>query len=94
MCSAPIVRRGLMRLDAGHHHSKYSPAFIVLNSTTVGIALLAIGTAIVPARLQGEAFQTVHRGYSGLQTLIAQAKATQNMAALASAGIYTDMLGM
>lgn len=83
-----------MRLDAGHRSSKFSPAFIVLNSATVGVAILELGLLYTPANMQGRAFQTVHYGYTGLQALIAEAKASNNVSILATAGVWLDILGM
>lgn len=93
MCRAPVIRRGLMHLNIGHRSSRFPPSILVINCTLLAVCVAAVCPLYIPANLQGTSFQMVHDGYVGLQGLIGQAKATGNVAILASSGGYTEMIG-
>jgi hypothetical protein len=94
MCSAPIIRRCLMRLNAGHSTATtFTPSFIVLHTTMVFVVVLITGSTFGPGCIQGSAFKGAHKGYTGIQLLLAQAKESQSMVLLASAGTWVSILG-
>lgn len=93
MCSAPVIRRLLMRLNAGHPSSRLSPSFLAINFTVFVVCLLAVCPLYVPAEMLGSSFRYVQDGFTGLQGLLAEAKGTGNIALLASAIIHVESLG-
>lgn len=88
-----IVRKALIRINGGRHFSKYAPSVLLINGFIVFVSAAAIGSAAYPASIQGDAFVVIHKAYTGLQAMIAQAKATGDLALLASFETYAAGLG-
>lgn len=82
-----------MRLNAGHRSIGLAPAFLVINCTILGMCCLALCPVYVPANLLGSGFIDFNKGFTGLLSLIAKARATGNIGLLANASTYMDNLG-
>lgn len=93
MCSAPLVRRGLIRLNAGRSPSRFNRSFFVVQTSLIIVAALAVGSTFAAGVLQGSSFRRIHEAYTGLQALFSQAKETGDMSVMASAGTYAAMFG-
>lgn len=82
-----------MRLNAGYTASRFIPSFIVLHTTLIVLIATTVASNMAPGNLQGTSFRQVHEGYTGLLALFAQAKLTQDMSLMTSAGQWAAVLG-
>lgn len=93
MCTAPIVRKGLIRMNGGPSSRNFTVSVVTIHALIIGVTAIALGSAAYPALLQGDAFAVIHRGFVGMQAMLAEAKATQNTALLATIPQYMDLFG-
>ena len=92
-CTAPAVRKALNHVNRGRFGDKLSPAFLIVNGGLLVTCALAVASTYPAGRLQGESFALTRQARAGIQALVTKAKVEQNLGALASVTIYTDMLG-
>lgn len=93
MCTAPIVRKGLIRMKGGPSSRNFTVSVVTIHALIIGVTAIALGSAVYPALIQGDAFTVIHRGYVGVQTMLAEANATQNTALLATFPQYMALFG-
>lgn len=82
ICSAPAIRRILMKMNQGRPTARVLPSVVLLNTL---IGLICIGLILAPyagGRLTGDCLRVSHNAYQAAQAILRQASLQQDMAQL------------